>query len=185
MHLMAWEKVCSPKQQGGLDFRDLKRNNDAHMMKLAWQLTKNGDKLWVQVLRDKYKCGFAVLPRIKHRQNCSNVWRGITHIWDDFMKGVTWRLGDGRTIRFCQDPWFGDDSSLECHINISLSNDMREMKVCEFVGPDGNWNGNIMNLLPRDLADSITLVPPPYSETGCDIVAWAHTSDSEFSIKSA
>lgn len=57
MHLIAWERVCSPKSQGGLGFRDLECNNEAHMMKLAWQLTKDSDKLWVQVLRDKYKCG--------------------------------------------------------------------------------------------------------------------------------
>lgn len=35
MHLISWEQVYAPKLQGGLGFKNLKRNNDANMLKLA------------------------------------------------------------------------------------------------------------------------------------------------------
>lgn len=62
---------------------------------------------------------------------------------------------------------------------------MRERKVYEFVDPNGDWNGDILNLIPSQLADIIKLTPSPSVEDGCDTVAWAHSQDGMFSIKSA
>lgn len=138
------------------------------------------------MLRDKYKCGSGAMPQVKDKQICSNVWRGITHIWDDFLKGVTWRLGDGRTVHFWQDPWCDGNRSLECSINSSLSSSMRDLKACELVEPDRKWNAHIINqFIPQYLAEFILLMPPPCDDAGRDTVAWSYTSNGMFSIKSA
>lgn len=89
LHPISWERICSPKVHGGLGIRRLKLNNDANMMKLAWQLTVNEEKLWVRVMRNKYNCGMDLLPRMQRRQNCSNTWRGITGVWDKFVDVLT------------------------------------------------------------------------------------------------
>lgn len=47
--------------------------NQAYMLKLAWQLITEKDKLWVQVVRAKYNCGNQMLPKIIQRSNSSNV----------------------------------------------------------------------------------------------------------------
>lgn len=186
MHLISWERVCSPKVNGGLGVRNLRRNNDAHMMKLAWELTKNNEKLWVQVLRDKYKCGSGALPLVTPKHNSSNVWRGILHIWESFLKGTIWRVGDGRSVRFWQDSWVDGHPSLECEINMSLCQSLRDSRACDMVMTDGNWNSNVINeVLPSALANQVLLHSPPCDDAGCDIVAWNHSPNGVLTVKSA
>lgn len=68
-HLVAWEKICRPKQQGGLGFSNLRLLNKAHIMKLGWQLLANRNKLSVRIMWTKYGCGLQTVPSIKHRSN--------------------------------------------------------------------------------------------------------------------
>lgn len=56
-HLVAWDRICKPKEEGGLGFRNLRNLNKAHMMKLAWELITCPDKLWVKIVKAKYGCG--------------------------------------------------------------------------------------------------------------------------------
>lgn len=53
-HLISWDTICAPKEDGGLGFRSLRLVNAAFMMKLRWALLSNKDALWAQVLRFKY-----------------------------------------------------------------------------------------------------------------------------------
>lgn len=56
-HLVAWDKICKPKEEGGHGFRNLQLLNKAHMMKLAWELITQPGKLWVKIAKAKYGCG--------------------------------------------------------------------------------------------------------------------------------
>jgi hypothetical protein len=44
-HLVAWKKICLPKEKGGLGFQNMRALNQAYIIKLAWQLVVNPDKL--------------------------------------------------------------------------------------------------------------------------------------------
>ncbi|XP_074314455.1 uncharacterized protein LOC141649671 [Silene latifolia] len=46
--LVAWDRVCLPKQEGGLGLRDLVTWNTVAVGKLAWWVFHGPDKLWVQ-----------------------------------------------------------------------------------------------------------------------------------------
>ncbi|GAU10423.1 hypothetical protein TSUD_421820 [Trifolium subterraneum] len=52
-HLVSWEKICRPKEEGGLGFKNLRMLNQAYIHKLAWQMVAEPNKLWVQVMRAK------------------------------------------------------------------------------------------------------------------------------------
>ncbi|CAN1787165.1 Putative ribonuclease H protein At1g65750 [Linum perenne] len=54
VHLLAWDRICRPKDQGGLGLRKARELNQAYLMKLGWAILNNLDKLWVQVLTCKY-----------------------------------------------------------------------------------------------------------------------------------
>lgn len=76
-HLISWERICKPKDQGGLGFRNFRELNKAYMMKLAWQLMNNPEKLWVQIMKAKYNCGPLGMPSVNVRNNASIVWKAI------------------------------------------------------------------------------------------------------------
>ncbi|KAL4338389.1 hypothetical protein AHAS_Ahas12G0205300 [Arachis hypogaea] len=51
IHLLSWEKICKPKEEGGLEIRRAQEINQLFLMKLAWGLTYKRESLWVQVMR--------------------------------------------------------------------------------------------------------------------------------------
>eukprot|EP01018_Ginkgo_biloba_P010950 Gb_30565 [translate_table: standard] len=52
--LMAWDKVCLEKKEGGIDLRDLKDMNKALIGKLGWKLVTMESSVWTRILRAKY-----------------------------------------------------------------------------------------------------------------------------------
>jgi hypothetical protein len=99
-HLIAWDKLCHPKSEGGLGFRNLKMLNKAHMMKLSWQILTQPSKLWVKILKAKYKCGMNIIPNFKHASNSSPLWRAIVNAWDDVKGNITRVIRDGVDTHF-------------------------------------------------------------------------------------
>ena len=81
VHLVAWDKVCMKKNNGGLGLRHLKHQNLAFMSKLYWNMVCHKDELWVRVLRTKYRCGNDLLPTIDIARQGSNAWSGIKNVW--------------------------------------------------------------------------------------------------------
>ena len=52
-HLVRWERVCKPKDQGGLGIRNSRDMNQASLAKIGWKLCLNDQSLWAKVLRVK------------------------------------------------------------------------------------------------------------------------------------
>ena len=61
-------------------------------------LIKKKDKLWVRVLRSKYKCVHTNLPRIVKKRDCSNVWKKEVQAWSYLKNGLAWNLRDEMDI---------------------------------------------------------------------------------------
>lgn len=47
---VAWEKLCKPKNSGGLNIIELLHWNIATLEKLLWKIQSKADKLWVRWL---------------------------------------------------------------------------------------------------------------------------------------
>ncbi|XP_075654883.1 uncharacterized protein LOC142625058 [Castanea sativa] len=54
MPWLSWEKMCSPKESGGMGFRDLKAFNLALLAKQGWRLQTCTNSLFYRVFRAKY-----------------------------------------------------------------------------------------------------------------------------------
>ena len=52
--LIAWDKVCSPKYEGGLSLINLKTWNRSTIAKLCWDLANKEDKLWIKWIHAYY-----------------------------------------------------------------------------------------------------------------------------------
>ena len=72
VHLVSWDKVCRPKEVGGLGFKKAKEMNLALMTKLAWEIVNKPKTLWVRVMRNKYRCREDTPPNIRRRGKSSN-----------------------------------------------------------------------------------------------------------------
>ena len=76
MAWLSWDKLCSPKANGGMGFKKLKEFNLALLVKQGWQLQHRHDTLVHRVLKAKY------FPHYEFSQaslgsNPSYTWRSI------------------------------------------------------------------------------------------------------------
>ncbi|KAK8482876.1 hypothetical protein V6N11_008883 [Hibiscus sabdariffa] len=53
--LVKWETIQKSIEDGGLGFKSLHQQNKTLLLKIGYQFVCDVDKLWVQVLRAKYK----------------------------------------------------------------------------------------------------------------------------------
>ena len=54
MHMISWDKVCRPKDLGGLGLYSTRSRNLALLAKLNWRAMEEPDSLWVKTLSAKY-----------------------------------------------------------------------------------------------------------------------------------
>ncbi|XP_031111997.1 uncharacterized protein LOC116015970 [Ipomoea triloba] len=76
-HLVRWDVVTLPKNQGGLGIRTTKDVNLAIMAKLGWRLMKESESLWAKVLKSKYAHGKHRFEIFNAKKGSSNAWRRI------------------------------------------------------------------------------------------------------------
>ncbi|KAK9008726.1 hypothetical protein V6N11_075609 [Hibiscus sabdariffa] len=76
----------------------------AFMMKIAYHLTVDNQKLWTRVLKGKYGWD-GVLPLNLRKANVSRLWRGVCEIWEDFKDCISWHVRNGESTDFWYDNW--------------------------------------------------------------------------------
>ena len=52
--LIKWEKLCKPKELGGLGLKNLSWKNEALRAKLTWRLFTERNQNWAKILYNKY-----------------------------------------------------------------------------------------------------------------------------------
>ena len=76
--------------------RPAKCTNEAFIMKLSWDVVRNSQSLWVDVLKAKYDVGSW------SGQVCC-LWKAIQKQEQQVLKGVAWVIGNGRNVTFWLD----------------------------------------------------------------------------------
>ena len=54
IYLIAWEKICQPKEEGGSGIRNWQLMNKALGAKLIWAMFENPQLYWVRIVKGKY-----------------------------------------------------------------------------------------------------------------------------------
>ena len=84
-HLVGWDKVCTPKEQGRLGVRSLILVNKALLGKWLWRFGLEEHHLWRRVLVAKYgvDLGGWCTSCIRGPYGCG-MWKGIMLGWNEF-----------------------------------------------------------------------------------------------------
>lgn len=97
MHWWAWWRMCIPKKDEGIGFRDLHAFNLAMLAKQSWRLISNPDTLCARVLRAKYYPDGNLL-KAGNKKGSSFTWQSIVAGLHTFIRGHIWRVGTGSNI---------------------------------------------------------------------------------------
>ncbi|KAL0013096.1 hypothetical protein SO802_000165 [Lithocarpus litseifolius] len=110
MAWLNWEKMCAPKKEGGLGFRDLKSFNLALLSKQGWRLQTNTRSLVYRVLKARY---FPNCDYLHAELGClpSFAWRSIIAAQHIVRAGHRWQVGNGASIRVWQESWISRPQS--------------------------------------------------------------------------
>ncbi|KAK9756465.1 hypothetical protein RND81_01G099700 [Saponaria officinalis] len=119
---VAWDKVCSSKNAGGLGLKNLSYWNMAAVGKLVWWLVAKADRLWVQWVHHVYLKGVQWADYMVGL-NCSWSWRRIctvmtvlklgfiTNVWSPstipytVKEGYAWLTRDAIRVRWHNVIW--------------------------------------------------------------------------------
>ena len=102
MAWFSWDKICLPKVEGGLGFRDLKAFNLALLEKQGWQLQACKNTLLYKVYKARYFPHGDFLTT-ELRNNPSFAQRSIFSTQSIVRKGCLWQVGNGASIEIIGD----------------------------------------------------------------------------------
>jgi hypothetical protein len=92
MHWMAWWKMCYPKREGRMGFKDLHSFSLAMLAKQVWRLATDNNSLCASVLRSKYYPHRDIL-KAGPKNGSSFTWQSIFAGIATFKRGYIWRIG--------------------------------------------------------------------------------------------
>ncbi|XP_030949032.1 uncharacterized protein LOC115972957 [Quercus lobata] len=101
---LAWEKMCTPKAEGGMGFKDLKAFNLALLAKQGWWLIQNTESLAHRVLKARYFLNSNFLEA-QIGKKPSYTWRSLMDAKEVLRRGLRWNIGNGRRAKIWADRW--------------------------------------------------------------------------------
>jgi hypothetical protein len=104
---LAWDRMTTPKSQGGLGFRDLHTFNLAMIAKQGWNFMTKPHSLVARIYKARYFPSSSLFEA-KSGHNPSYAWRSIWKARQILMHGCRWRIGNGTSINIMGQPWLRD-----------------------------------------------------------------------------
>ncbi|XP_048611782.1 uncharacterized protein LOC125586041 [Brassica napus] len=104
IHWAKWEKVCLPREEGGIGFRMIHEFNMALLAKQLWRLLQFPDSLVARVLRGRYYRLSSPL-RVNNATSPSYVWTSITAARKLLLLGIRQKIHSGYEVKVWEDPW--------------------------------------------------------------------------------
>jgi hypothetical protein len=117
----------------------------------------------------------------------SPFWKGVLRVYKAAQVWIRWKIGDGRSVRFWEDRWFGNCSLATQFWDLYIIADQKNVSIAEI------WNGVELQIsfrrgvTQRGMEDWLTLVAIAESVNfteDCDSIFWAFDSSSRFSVQS-
>jgi hypothetical protein len=182
MHWCAWWRMCIPKKDGGMGFRDLYSFNRAMLAKQSWRLLSSPESLCARVLRAKYYPAGDLL-KAGPKKGSSFTWQSILEGLKTFKRGHIWRVGDGTKINIWTDHWIPTIASRKV---VTDRGRCILRTVDELINPiTGTWDDDLINSIfnPFDVQQILRI--PLSQNLEDDFIAWNKSKNYMFSVRSA
>jgi hypothetical protein len=182
MHWYSWWKLCFPKNEGGMGFRDLHSFNLAMLAKQVWRLIDEPNSLCAQVLRAKYYPSGDLL-KAGPKAGSSFTWQSLVAGIQTFKRGCIWRVGSGESIEIWKDPWIpgSPDRKVVTPRGACILN-----KVADLIDPiTGTWDLQLITDIFHPIDVNRILQIPLNINAFEDFLAWHGTKSGVFSVRSA
>ena len=158
MAWISWESMCTPKSEGGMDFKDLKAFNLVLLAKQGWQLSQHPESLTHRVFKAKYfvKCTFM---EAQVGKKPSYVWRSLMATKETIKAGSRWLVGNGRKVNIWHDRWLPSPDSFKVISPQRHNTDVE--KVAQLIDSEaGTWKAKFIRevFLPHE-AEIILSIP--------------------------
>ncbi|CAA7055612.1 unnamed protein product [Microthlaspi erraticum] len=190
MHWKTWKALCKPKEEGGLDFRDLEAYNLALLGKQMWRMMTRKDTLMARIFRGKY------FPKSDPLQaslgsNPSYAWSSINAAQNLLKQGTRYVIGRGNHTRAWKDNWIDTKPARPPLVRQQVPDQYHHLlhdntKVEELLVNNGReWNTEIVqNLFSREDGEIIERIRPGGGFTE-DSFSWDFSRNGEYTVKSA
>lgn len=106
-HMIKWEALCIPKEDGGLGFLNTKIMNEALLCKWIYKLESGTDSLCCNLLRNKYLANGGGFFQ-SSAEGGSRFWKGLHEVKRWMNLDSAYVVGNGAAIRFWDDIWIGE-----------------------------------------------------------------------------
>lgn len=181
VHWVKWNKLCKPKYEGGMGFRELEKFNDALLAKQVWRLASNQDSLFFRFFKAKFFLNGSIFDAKENKRPYA--WKSILKGRDIIRRGMRWRIGDGSSVQIYQDRWLPAfdhdiitstilDITSDATVSILIDHDLCRWREDE-----------VDRLFIQEEASIIKAIPLSFSNKS-DMVFWPRSHDGVYSVKS-
>lgn len=184
---MAWlacDRMCFPKKQGGMGFRDLRAFNMALLAKQGWRLMSNPESLVARVFKARYFPN-GIFLEARSGSRPSAAWSSISKARILINKRRRIRIGNGYSTKIWDSPWIPDAGRFTMYTP-RPPDTYFPMHVADLIDPiTRTWNKQLLATIfwPIDCARILSIpVGSIYSE---DRLVWNYVKDGKFSVKMA
>ena len=182
MAWVAWQKLCTPNEEGGLGFRDLRAFNLALLAKQGCRIQQNTNSLVHKVLKAKY---FAdrTFREAQLERRPSYIWWSIMATKEIVELGCRWLIGNGEHVDIWKDRWIPTPDSFKL-VNPKVHLESNKL-ACLLDTTTGSWDVDKMrhSFLPHEAEVILGISIKPRLLN--DSFIWAWTKNGRFSVKSA
>lgn len=167
---VSWSKLCLPKSEGGMSFRDLLAFNKALLGKQVWRILQNPNSLISRLYRGRYHWSTAFLQS-SSSTHASYGWKS-NHVGKELLKkGITTLIGDGKLTNVWLDQWVPELPPR----TLGYTSKDPEMKVSDLICQDTKTSN--VPVLEQVLDPSVV-------EQVHDILVWSYSRNMKYSVKS-
>jgi hypothetical protein len=178
---MAWWKMCYPKSEGGMGFRDFHCFNLAMLAKQIWRLITSPNSFCATILKAKYYPHGDIL-KAGPKTGSSFTWQSLVAAIPTFKRGSIWRVGNGENINIYSDPWIPSSTNRRI---ITPRGGGVYTKVSELIDPvTGAWDEELLRSLFFEVDVRRILEIPLHNQGFDDFIAWAYNNHGRYTVRS-